>query len=145
MSHFYTPWKRCRIYSAKDFGPFPVVYKFVCKYYYNKCVSNGHICHSNLHCDLWQQASHIFGKEIQSFSRDSLSLFPLLVNVMCFVLIGFVIKTSFQEHRKIMLLFVINSALLWRPWKLFNFQDPIPPLSVYVQNFSTRLTLDVQF
>ena len=35
----------------------------------------------------------------------------------------------------------------WRPRKLSNFQDPpIPsPLSIYVQNSSAHLTLDVQF
>ena len=32
-----------------------------------------------------------------------------------------------------------------RPWKLSNFQDPLPPLSIYIQNSSTPLTLDVQF
>ena len=31
---------------------------------------------------------------------------------MCFVLIVTVIKTTFQEHRQIMLIFVINSVLL---------------------------------
>ena len=36
---------------------------------------------------------------------------------------------------------------IWRPWKLSIFQDPPPPplLSIYVQNSSTPLTLDVQF
>ena len=34
---------------------------------------------------------------------------------------------------------------IWRPWKLSNFQDPPPHLSIYVQNSSTPLTLDVQF
>ena len=33
----------------------------------------------------------------------------------------------------------------WRPWKLSNFQDPPLPLSIYVQNSSNPLTLDVQF
>ena len=32
-----------------------------------------------------------------------------------------------------------------RPWKWSNFQDPPHPLSIYVQIFSTLLTLDVQF
>ena len=34
---------------------------------------------------------------------------------------------------------------IWRPWKLFNFQDPLPALFIYVQNSSTPLTLDVKF
>ena len=34
---------------------------------------------------------------------------------------------------------------IWRPWKLSNFQGPPTPLSIYVQNSSTPLTLDVQF
>ena len=33
----------------------------------------------------------------------------------------------------------------WRPWKLSNFQDPLTPVSIYFQNFSTPLTMDVQF
>ena len=32
-----------------------------------------------------------------------------------------------------------------RPWKLSNFQDAPPPLSIYVQNVSTPLTVDAQF
>ena len=76
------------IYSTKDLGPFVIVCKFVCKYYYDKCVSNSHICHSKLHCNLWQQFSHILGKETSPFDRDSVSVFSLLVTVMCFLLIG---------------------------------------------------------
>ena len=34
---------------------------------------------------------------------------------------------------------------IWRPRNLSSFQDPQPPLSIYVQNSSTSLTLDVQF
>ena len=34
---------------------------------------------------------------------------------------------------------------IWHPRKLSNFQDPTPPLSIYVQNSSTPLTFDVQF
>ena len=34
---------------------------------------------------------------------------------------------------------------IWRPWKLSNFQDPLPPLSIYIQNSSISLTLDVEF
>ena len=34
---------------------------------------------------------------------------------------------------------------IWRPWKLFNFQDPPPPLSICVQASSTPLTLEVKF
>ena len=34
---------------------------------------------------------------------------------------------------------------IWRPWKVSNFQDSPPPLSIYVQNYLTPLTLDVQF
>ena len=34
---------------------------------------------------------------------------------------------------------------IWRPWKLSNFQDHPPPLSIYIQNSSTPLTWDVQF
>ena len=30
-------------------------------------------------------------------------------------------------------------------WKLSNFQDPLTPLPIHVQNFSTPLTLDIQF
>ena len=33
---------------------------------------------------------------------------------------------------------------IWRPWKLLIFQDPPPPLSIYVENSSTPSTLDVQ-
>ena len=32
-----------------------------------------------------------------------------------------------------------------RPWKLCNLQDPPRPLSIYIQNFSTPWTLDVNF
>ena len=32
-----------------------------------------------------------------------------------------------------------------RPWELSNFQYPQPPLSIYVQNSSNPLTMDVQF
>ena len=34
---------------------------------------------------------------------------------------------------------------IWLPWKLSNFQDPPTPLSIYVQNSFTSLTLYVQF
>ena len=34
---------------------------------------------------------------------------------------------------------------VWRPWKLSNFQDPLPPLPIYVQNSSTPLNLNLQF
>ena len=34
---------------------------------------------------------------------------------------------------------------IWRPWKFPNFRDPSLPLSIYVQNSSIPLTLDVQF
>ena len=34
---------------------------------------------------------------------------------------------------------------IWHPRKLSNFQDPTPPLSIYVQSSSTPLTFDVQF
>ena len=34
---------------------------------------------------------------------------------------------------------------MWRPWKLSNFQDSPPPMSIYVRNSFTPLTLDVQF
>ena len=34
---------------------------------------------------------------------------------------------------------------MWRPQKLPIFQDPPPPLSIYVQNSSTTLTWDIQF
>ena len=34
---------------------------------------------------------------------------------------------------------------IWRPWKLSSFQDPSPPLSIYVQNLCTPLNLDIQF
>ena len=34
---------------------------------------------------------------------------------------------------------------LWRRRRLFSFQDPPTPLSIYVQNSSIPLTLDVQF
>ena len=33
---------------------------------------------------------------------------------------------------------------IWRLWKCFNFQNLPPPLSIYVQNYSTLLTLDVK-
>ena len=39
----------------------------------------------------------------------------------------------------------LGTIKIWRPWKLFNFQDPSPPLSSYVQNSFTLLTLYVQF
>ena len=32
---------------------------------------------------------------------------------------------------------------MWRPWKLSNFQDPPSPWSIYVQNSSTSMTLEV--
>ena len=34
---------------------------------------------------------------------------------------------------------------IWRPRKLSNFQDTPPPLSIYAQNSSIPLTLDVRF
>ena len=34
---------------------------------------------------------------------------------------------------------------IWCPWKLSNFQDPPPTLSIYVQDSSTLLTSDIQF
>ena len=36
---------------------------------------------------------------------------------------------------------------IWRPWKISNFREPPPliPLSIYVQTYSTPLTLHVQF
>ena len=34
---------------------------------------------------------------------------------------------------------------IWRPWKVSNFEDTAPSLSIYVRNSSTPLTLDVQF
>ena len=36
---------------------------------------------------------------------------------------------------------------IWRPWKISNFREPplLPPLSIYVQTYSTPLTLDVKF
>ena len=39
----------------------------------------------------------------------------------------------------------LGTIHIWRPWKLCNFQDPHPPLSIYVQIFPPPLTLDVQF
>ena len=65
--HYYLSWRKGfpfldKIYSTMDLGSFVVAYKFVCKYYYNECVSNSHICHSKLHCDLRQQASHLARK-----------------------------------------------------------------------------------
>ena len=42
-------------------------------------------------------------------------------------------------------LFLLGMIHIWRPWKLSNFQDPPPPLSINVQNSSIPLTLDVQF
>ena len=35
--------------------------------------------------------------------------------------------------------------LIWRLWKLSNFQYPLPPFSMYVRNSSTPLTLNVHF
>ena len=66
--HYYLSCKKGflftdKIYSTKDLGPFAVVCKIVFIYYYNKYASNSHTCHSKLYCDLWQQASHILGKE----------------------------------------------------------------------------------
>ena len=34
---------------------------------------------------------------------------------------------------------------IWRPWKLFNSQDPPPLLSIHAKNSSTPFTLGVQF
>ena len=34
---------------------------------------------------------------------------------------------------------------IWRPWKLYNFQDPLTPLPIYVQNSSIPLNLNLQF
>ena len=46
-------------------------------------------------------------------------------------------------------IFTIHKSLgmihIRRPWKLANFQEPPLPLSIYVQNSSTPLTLEVQF
>ena len=39
----------------------------------------------------------------------------------------------------------IGMIHIWRPWKLCNLQDPPRPLSIYIQNFSTPWTLDVNF
>ena len=39
----------------------------------------------------------------------------------------------------------LGTIHIWPPWKLSNFQDPPPPLSIYLQNSFTPLTLDVHF
>ena len=66
--NFYLSWKQGfpfseKIYSTNDLCPFADVYRFFCNYHYNKYVFKSHVCHSKLHFDLWQQASHILGKE----------------------------------------------------------------------------------
>ena len=43
------------------------------------------------------------------------------------------------------MLFYIRLIHIWGPEKLSNFQDPPPPLSIYVRSSSTPLTMDVQF
>ena len=40
--------------------------------------------------------------------------------------------------------FHLREIYIRRPWKLSNFQDP-PFLFIYVQNFFTPLTMDIQF
>ena len=65
---YYLSWKKGfsfsdKIYSTKDLGLFAVVYRFACKYYYNECVPDSHLCHGKLHCDLLEQPSHILRKE----------------------------------------------------------------------------------
>ena len=39
----------------------------------------------------------------------------------------------------------LGTRYIWRPWKLSSFQDPSPPLSIYVQHSYIPLTWDVQF
>ena len=39
---------------------------------------------------------------------------------------------------------VLGMTRKWRPWTFSSFQDPPSPLSIYVQNSSTPLTLNVQ-
>ena len=41
--------------------------------------------------------------------------------------------------------FTLGMIHIWHPWKLSNFEDPQPPLSIYVQNSYTPLTLDINF
>ena len=77
---------------------------------------------------------------------------------MKFIYISSLSTTSFISARcqccKIKLCFIYVFFLLqfrlgmihmWWPWKLSNFQDPPPHLSIYVQNSFTPVTLDVQF
>ena len=40
---------------------------------------------------------------------------------------------------------ILGMIHIWHPWELSIFQDPPPPLSSYVQNSSTSLTMDVRF
>ena len=47
--------------------------------------------------------------------------------------------------KKVTKTFQLGMIHIWRPWKLPNFQDHPPPLSIYVQISSNPLTLDVQF
>ena len=41
--------------------------------------------------------------------------------------------------------FPLREIYIRRAWKLSNFQDPPPFLFIYVQNFFTPLTMDIQF
>ena len=40
---------------------------------------------------------------------------------------------------------ILGMIHIWHPWELSIFQDPPPPLSSYVQNSSTSLTMDIRF
>ena len=54
-------------------------------------------------------------------------------------------RGSFISSNRDHVITTLEMIHMWRPWKLSNFQDPPPPLSIYFQNSSTPLALDVQF
>ena len=80
------------------------------------------------------------------FLSSSLDYYILIEIHSCVFLVFF--RNHTKNHLKLHHSF-FRSALgmihIWRPWKLSNFQDPLPHLSIYVQTSSTALTLDVQF
>ena len=40
-----------------------------------------------------------------------------------------------EKKRMLKLITILGTIHIWYPWKLSNFQDPRPPMFIYVQNF----------
>ena len=59
-------------------------------------------------------------------------------------------QCEISHVKSLQILFVPNKIITfeirhkWRQWKLPNFQDPLPLLSIYVQHSSSPLILDVE-